>query len=407
MTHTPPFTLNPVARTGIAAALGLALTLSATPSLAAPIKVGLALDISGPFSGPGQDARKGFELAIKQLGGKLGGQPAEFLQVDMAGNPDQVRQLAERFVQKDKIDFFSGPIASNAALAAGPVMFAAKVPYLSNNAGPSQYAGAKCNPYFFGTAYQNDQFHEAAGKFAKDRGFKKMVVIAPNYPAGRDGVTGFKRTYGGQVAEEVYVKVGQLDFSSELARLRAERPDSVYYFLPGAMGINFVKQFVAAGLQKDMTLVSTGFSADEDVIAAVGAPMAGLYNTAHWAHDLDNAANRAFVAAYRKENGGRAPSIYAAQAYDVIMAIDAAVKAVKGKVGDRPALVTALAKADFASVRGPFKYANNHYPIENFYLRVVGKDGQGNMTNKLAGTVLTAYGDAYAAQCPLPAPVRS
>ncbi|MFC5459295.1 ABC transporter substrate-binding protein [Massilia niabensis] len=391
--------------------LGLVATLALTVTTAAaqpvPIKVGLALDTSGPFSGPGQDAQRGFDLAIKQLGGKLGGQAAEFIRVDMAGNPDQARQLAERFVRKDKVDFFSGPIASNVALAAGPVMFAAKIPYLSNNAGPSQYAGAKCNPYFFGTAYQNDQFHEAAGKFAKDRGFKKMVVIAPNYPAGRDGITGFKRTYGGAVANELYVKVGQLDFSTELARLRAEKPDSLYFFLPGAMGINFIKQFNAAGLQKDITLVSTGFSADEDVIGAVGAPMEGLYNTAHWAHDLDNAANRAFVAAYRKDFGGKAPSIYAAQAYDVVMSIDAAVRQVKGKMSDRPAIVAALAKADFASVRGPFKYANNHYPIENFYLRVVTKDATGTMSNKLAGTVLTNYGDAYAAECKLPAPVRS
>jgi len=404
MTQGPFFKHRFVAMLGFAAAT--ALSAVAAPSLAAPVKVGMALDVSGPFSGPGQDARNGFSLAIRQLGGKLGGQPAEFLQVDMAGNPDQARQLAERFIQKDKIDFFTGPIASNAALAAGPVLFAAKVPYLSNNAGPSQYAGAKCSPYFFGTAYQNDQFHEAAGKFASDRGFKKIMLMAPNYPAGRDGLTGFKRAYGAPVAEELYVKVGQLDFSTELAQLRADKPDALYYFLPGAMGINFVKQFVAAGLQKDIKLVSTGFSADEDVIGAVGAPMLGLYNTAHWAHDLDNAANRAFVAAYRKEYGGRAPSIYAAQAYDVIMSIDAAVKAVKGNVADRAALVAALAKADFASVRGPFKYANNHYPIENFYLRVVSQDDKGVVSNKLAGTVLTAYGDAYAAQCQMPSIAR-
>ena len=382
-------------------ALAVALAFSAAPLLAAPIKVGLALDVSGPFSGPGLDARNGFALAIKQLGGKLGGQPAEFLQVDMAGNPEQAKQLADRFIQNDKIDFFSGPIASNAALAVGPALFAAKIPYLSNNAGPSQYAGAKCNSYFFGTAYQNDQFHEAAGKFAADKGFKKMVLLAPNYPAGRDGLTGFKRRYTTPVTDEIYIKVGQLDFSTELAQLRAAKPDSLYFFLPGAMGINFIKQFMASGLDKEITLVSTGFSADEDVIGAVGAPMVGLYNTSHWAHDLDNAPNRAFVAAYRKEHGGRAPSIYAAQAYDVIMSIDAAVKAVNGNVADRAAVVAALAKAQFPSVRGTFTYANNHYPVENFYLRVVAKDAQGNISNKLVSTVLTAYGDSYAAQCPL------
>lgn len=228
-----------------------------------------------------------------------------------------------------------------------------------------------------------------------------MASIAPNYPAGRDGLTGFKRKYSAALVEEMYVKVGQLDFSTELAQLRAAKPDSLYFFLPGAMGVNFIKQFMASGLEKDITLVSTGFSADEDVIGAVGAPMIGLFNTAHWAHDLDNAANRAFVAAYRKEYGGRTPSIYAAQAYDVIAAMDAATRAVNGNVADRPALVAALAKAQFASVRGPFVYANNHYPIENFYLRVIEKDAQGRITNKLVSTVLSAYGDSYAADCPL------
>ena len=255
-----------------------------------PIKVGVALDVSGPFAGPGAEARDGFALAIKQLGSKLGGQPAEFVQTDMAGSPDQAKQLVDRFVQREKIDLFTGPIASNVALAVAPTLFAAKVPYLSNNAGPSQLAGAQCNPYFFGTAYQNDQFHEAAGQFAADQKFGRMVLIAPNYPAGKDSLTGFKRKFKGQVADEIYTKVGQIDYATELAQLRAAKPDAVYFFLPGAMGINFIKQFVGAGLSKDITLVTSGFSSDEDVIGAVGEPMLGLFNTTHWAHDLDNAA---------------------------------------------------------------------------------------------------------------------
>ena len=366
-----------------------------------PIKVGVALDVSGPFAGPGAEARDGFALAIKQLGSKLGGQPAEFVQTDMAGSPDQAKQLVDRFVQREKIDLFTGPIASNVALAVAPTLFAAKVPYLSNNAGPSQLAGAQCNPYFFGTAYQNDQFHEAAGQFAADQKFGRMVLIAPNYPAGKDSLTGFKRKFKGQVADEIYTKVGQIDYATELAQLRAAKPDAVYFFLPGAMGINFIKQFVGAGLSKDITLVTSGFSSDEDVIGAVGEPMLGLFNTTHWAHDLDNAANKAFVAAFRKEYAGRYPSLYAAQAYDVIMAMDAAVKATGGKVSDKEALTKAIAKAQFPSVRGNFRYANNHFPVQNFYLRSIGKNAEGRVTNKTIRTVLENYGDAYAAQCKL------
>ena len=383
-----------------------ALTLATTAAcagaaLAAPVKVGIALDISGPFAALGAEARDGFNLAIKQLGGQLGGQPVEYVQADMAGSPDQAKQLVDRMIQRDKIDLFTGPIGSNVALAVGPTLFQAKVPYLSSNAGPSQFAGAQCNNYFFGTAYQNDQFHEAAGKFAQDKGFKKMVLIAPNYPAGKDALGGVKRQFKGQVADELYTKLGQIDYAAELAQLRAAQPDSVYFFLPGAMGINFVKQFVGAGLSKDITLVTSGFSADEDVIGAVGDPMLGLFNTSHWAHDLDNAANKAFVEAFRKEYNGRYPSLYAAQAYDVIQAMDAAVKQAGGNAANREAVIAALKKANYASTRGSFKYANNHFPIENFYLRVIGKDAQGKITNKTVSTLLTNYGDSHAAKCPL------
>ncbi len=384
-----------------ALAASACLSAQAQGTAAAPIKVGIALDVSGPFAGPGAEARDGFALAIKQLGSKLGGQPAQFIQTDMAGSPDQAKQLVDRYVQREKIDLFTGPIASNVALAVAPTLFAAKVPYLSSNAGPSQLAGAQCNAYFFGTAYQNDQFHEAAGQFAADQKFGRMVLIAPNYPAGKDSLTGFKRKFKGQVADEIYTKVGQIDYATELAQLRAAKPDAVYFFLPGAMGINFIKQFVGAGLSKDITLVTSGFSADEDVITAVGEPMLGLFNTTHWAHDLDNAANKAFVAAFRKEYAGRTPSLYAAQAFDAIMAMDAAVKAAGGKVSDKDALIKALAKAQYPSVRGNFRYANNHYPVQNFYLRTVGKNAEGRVTNKTIRTVLENYGDAYSAQCPL------
>jgi branched-chain amino acid transport system substrate-binding protein len=384
-----------------AVALATTFALPMASFAAEPIKVGIALDISGPFASPGAETRDGFNLAIKQLGGKLGGKPAEFIQADTAGSPDQAKQVVDRFIQRDKINLFTGPVPSNLALAVGPTLFAAKVPYLSNNAGPSQFAGAGCNNFFFGTAWQNDQYHEAAGKFASERGFKKTAIIAPNYPAGKDALTGFKRQFKGTLGEEVYTKLGQIDYAAEIAQLRASKPDSLYFFLPGAMGINFIKQFVGAGLSKDIMLVSSGFSADEDIIPAVGDPMLGMFNTAHWAHDLDNAANKAFVAAFRKEYNGRYPSNYAAQAFDVIMAMDAAAKAVNGDGSNRQGLVDAFKKAQFASVRGTFKYANNHFPIQNFYLRVVGKDAQGKITNKTMGTLLTAYGDVYADKCAL------
>ncbi len=364
-----------------------------------PIKVGIANDLSGPFAALGAEARDGFNLAIKQLGGKLDGRPAEFLQTDMGGNPDQARQLVNRYIQRDKIDFFTGPIGSNVALAVGPALFAAKVPYLSNNPGPSQFAGAQCNDYWFGVSYQNDAFHEAAGKVALDRGFKKMFIIAPDYPAGKDALTGFKRGYKNPVDQEVYTKLGQIDYAAELAQIREAKPEAVYIFLPGGMGINFIKQFVSSGLNQSIKLIGPGFSGDEDVIQAVGEPMVGMFNTAQWAYDLDNAQNRKFVDAFRKEYNNRNPSVYAAQAFDVIMAIDAAVKATHGNVSDRPAVLAALKKADFASVRGPFTYGANNFPIQPYYVRVIEKTPDGRVTNKLVGKVFDAYQDVYVGEC--------
>ncbi|GAA5231862.1 ABC transporter substrate-binding protein [Verticiella sediminum] len=380
------------------AVLCASLALCGAASYAAdPIKVGIALDISGPFAALGAEARDGFNLAIEQLGSKLGGVDAEFLQTDFAGNPEQVNQLVSRYIQRDKVDFFTGPIGSNAALAAGPALFAAKVPYLSNNPGPSQYAGKQCNAFFFGH-YQNDTYDEAAGVVANQAGYGNMVILAPNYPAGRDHLGGFKRTYTGKVADEIYTKVGQIDYAAEIAQIRAAKPDAVFIFLPGAMGINFIKQYVAAGL-KDVPLVAPGFSADEDVIHAVGDSMLGLRNTAHWTHDLENPANEKFVDAFRKKYDGRYPSVYAAMAYDVLMAMNAAVEQVGGDVSDREAVIAALAKAEYDSVRGPFQYGANHYPIQNYYLRVVEKDGSGRMTNIRKSTVLENHQDAYVAEC--------
>ncbi len=378
------------------------LAVLAQAQTPAPITVGGALDISGPCAAPGAEIRDGLNLAVKLLGSKLGGVPAEFIQADMAGNPEQARQLVDRFIQREKIDLFTGPVASNVALAVGPALFAAKVPYLSPNAGPSQLAGAQCNAYFFGTSYQNDSMHEAAGQYAANKGYSKVVILAPNYPAGKDALNGFKRLYKKPIADEIYTNVSQLDFAAELAQLRAAKPEAVYIFQAGGMGINFIKQFMAAGLNKDITLISSPFTADEDIIPAVGSSMVGLFNASSYAHDLPIAANQKFVAEFRKAYNGRYPSLYAAFAYDVVMNMDAAVKQLGGKVGDKPALVKALKSASFDSVRGPVKYGNNQFLIQDYYLRKVVQGADGRVTNQLQpGKVLTAHQDAFASQCAL------
>lgn len=380
----------------------LALTTAGmSPALvsADTIKVGIASDSSGPFAAVGAEIRDGINLAIKQLDGKLGGHPAEFLQQDMAGNPDQARQLVNRYIQRDKIDFFTGPVGSNVALAVGPALFKAEIPFLTANPGPSQLAGKQCNPYFFGVSYQNDAFHEAAGKVAADRNYEKVFILAPDYPAGKDALTGFKRGYAKTPSEEIYTKLGQIDYAAELAQIRANKPEAVFFFLPGGMGINFIKQFVSAGLNKDTVLIGPGFSGDSDIIQAVGDPIEGMFNTAQWAHDLDVPANKTFVDAFRQSYDGRYPSVYAAQAYDAIIAMDAAAAKVDGKVKDKKAVLEALKSADYESVRGKFTYGKNNFPIQPYYLRVVERDADGVLTNRLVGTIFDSYQDVYVDEC--------
>ena len=382
----------------LATLAALALIAAQTSLAADKVKVGFVSTLSGPGAGLGVDIRDGFNLAMKQLGGKLGGLTAEIQIADDQQSVDVAKQTADKFVKKDKVDFMTGIVFSNIMLAVGPAVFQNQTFYISANAGPSQYAGEQCNPFFFNVAWQNDNLHEAVGKIVQDKGYKNVVIVTPNYPGGKDAVSGFKRYYKGNVAEEVYTKLGQLDYAAELAQIRAIKPDALFFFLPGGMGINFVKQFVASGLSRDTQLFAPGFSADEDVIKAVGAPMMGMFNSSHWAHDMDNAENKRFVADFQKEYG-RMPSLYASQGYDAALMIDGAVRDVKGKVEDKVALQKALEAKHFKSVRGDFRFNSNHYPVQNYYLRVVGKDAGGRITNRMMGTIFTNHADAYASAC--------
>jgi branched-chain amino acid transport system substrate-binding protein len=381
----------------LAAAIGC-VTWTPAAQAADKVKIGFISTLSGPSAALGVDIRDAFLLAIKVNGGKLGGLPAEVIVGDDQFKPDVARQLAEKNIKLDKVDLLTGMVFSNIMLAATGVAFDNKTIYVSPNAAPSPMAGKQCNPYFFAVSWPNDAYHEAAGQHAVSRGYKNLYLIAPNYQAGKDSLAGFKRFYKGNVMAEVYTQLGQLDYAAELAQVRAAKPDALYVFLPGGMGINFIKQFVGAGLSKDVALILPGFGSDQDIIRPVGDAMLGLFDTSHWALDLDNAANKRFVAAFEQEYK-RLPTLYASQGWDAAMLIDAAVRDVKGKIDDTEAVRKALKAARFESVRGAFKFNRNQMPIQNYYLRVVGKDSQGRLVNKTIGTLFKDHGDAYVQDC--------
>lgn len=378
-------------------ALGVA-ALAGVANAADSIKIGFMNTLSGPASPPGIDQRDAFNLAMKTLGGKIGGLKAEIEIVDDQFSPDAGKQGVERLLKRDKIDVLTGISYSHIMLAVAPSVFANKTILVSSNAGPAQLAGKECSPYYFSTSWQNDAPHEAAGKYMADKGYKKVAVIAPNYPAGKDAVNGFKRFYkGGEIVTEMFPKLGQLDFAVEIAQLRDASIDAIFYFLPGGMGVNFAKQYAAAGMDPKIARVYQSYDADQQMLV-IGPLVEGIVNTGQWSYDIDNAQNKRFVADFIKEYG-RMPSTYASQAYDVPFLLDSAVKAIGGKIEDREAFIAAIKKADFQSVRGGFKFASNHFPIENEYARVITKLPDGKYVNKMLQTVLKDHVDAYVSQC--------
>ena len=380
--------------------LGAIATMAAitTPALSADsVKIGMITTLSGGGSALGRDIRDGFKLAVDMRGGMLGEKKVDLIISDDARKVGNAKQIANRMLKRDKVDIMTGIVWSNLALAVVPTVTKAGKFYLSPNAGPSKLAGKGCHKNYFNVAWQNDNLHEAAGQYVNDKAHRNVYIMAPNYPAGKDALAGFKRFYKGKIAGEVYTKLGQVDYAAELANLRATKPDAVYFFLPGGMGINFVKQYAQAGLTKTTPLFGPAFSFDEGILKAVGDTAIGVFNTSQWNKDIKNAANVDFVANFKKTYG-RFPSLYASQGFDTALLIDSAIRAVDGDMSKQDDFRKALKAAKFQSVRGPFKFGPNHHPIQDIYVREVYKDGD-NITNRIVGKVFTNHGDVYAADC--------
>jgi branched-chain amino acid transport system substrate-binding protein len=383
------------------AVLVIGMMLSLVPAQAMePVKIGMITTLSTKAGYLGEEIRDGFQLAIDQEGGKLGGIPVELLVDDDGRKPEKAKQIADRFIQRDKVKILTGIVFSNVAIAVVPKVVQQDVIYVSANAGPSLLAGKGCHPNYFNVAYQNDNLDEVVGKYVTEAGFKNVYLLAPNYPAGKDHLAGFKRYYEGAIAGEVYTKLGQSDYAAEIAALRAAKPDAVFFFLPGGMGINFIKQYAQAGLNQTIPVFGPAFSFDERLLQAVKDAALGVKNGSQWTHDLDNPANRQFVAAYRKAYG-RTPTLYASQGYDAARLLGSALKQVNGDVSQMDALRQAIRKADFETVRGKFAFSANQHPVQDLYIREVVKDADGNYTNKTLKAVFTDHSNVYLKDCKL------
>jgi branched-chain amino acid transport system substrate-binding protein len=371
----------------------------ATPAAMAQqkVKIGFISTFSGPQGVMGQYMKDSVELALDHLGRKVGGLDAEIVYGDDQFKPDVGVQVAQEMLQKHQVDFMSGIIWSNVMLAVVPIVTGAGKIMVGSNAGASPLAGNQCNELYFTTSWNNDQTPEAMGKFMQDQGINDVYLLAPNYQAGKDMLAGFKRYYKGRIVDEVYTKMGQQDYQAEITQLRAKNPKAVFAFYPGGMGIQFLRQYDQAGLRDRLPLY-TVYTVDEISIPAVKDAAVGIYETRYWSPDLKNKANERFVGDYKKKYG-KLPVFYGAQSYDSIMLIDSAVKATKGNLKDTKALVAAMRKANFSSLRGPFQYNVNHHPIQNFYLLRAEKQKNGDIEMKIQKTVFEKHKDSYYQDC--------
>jgi len=378
-------------------ALAACLALAASPVAAEKVKVGFIVTLTGGGGIIGKPMKNAFELGMEHVGGRLGGMETEVIYADDKRKPDVAKQLVNKMIKKDRVHFVTGIIWSNLLVAIHGPVTRSNTFLISSNAGAGAVAGKRCSKNFFNVSFQNDVMPEGMGKYMTDKKINNVYAMSPNYQAGKDMIKGFKRMYKGKIVGEVYTKLGQKDYQAEISALRAANPSAAFIFLPGGMGINFIKQYAQAGLSKKIPLYSV-YSVDALTLPALKDAAVGTFGVQHWSPDLGNSVNRRFVESYRKKYG-RTPAFYAAQAYDTVMFLDNAIRKAGG-VGDRDKLRTAMRAGDFPNTRGTFKFNNNHFPIQNIYLREAVNDN-GNYVTKTLGVVLSAHGDAYAKDCPM------
>jgi len=381
-----------------AAAASLVCGLFSPAFAQSPLKIGFIGTLSGPGGALGQDQYDAFMLAIELRGGKLGGVPVTVIREDDQLKPDVGVQAATKLLQSDKVDIITGVTFSNVMMAIHKPITAAEVFFIGSNAGPAPIAGKECSPFFFSTSWDNDMLHEAGGQLTSDLGHKNVYVMAANYQAGRDAVSGFKRNFTGKVIDEVYTQVNQPDYSAEIAQLQAASPDAVYVFYPGGMGINFIKQYRQAGLLGKVPLISAA-TLDGTTLPALKNLAVGAITSAPYAPNIDNPANKAFVEAFEKAYK-RPPSMYAAQSWDAASLLDSAIAKVNGDLSNKQAFIEALKQADFQSVRGDFKFESNHFPDAAFYRVDVVTEGN-DAVLKASTPVKIAKRANFAAECPI------
>jgi branched-chain amino acid transport system substrate-binding protein len=384
---------------GVAALAAFAVTPARSQQKT--IKIGFISTFSGPPAAIGNDMRNSFELGLDHHARKIGGLPVEVIYEDDQTKPEVGVQKTQKLIESDKVDFVVGYIWSNVLLASLKPLTDTKTMTVVTNAGASQLAGELCSPYVFSTSWNNDQTPQAVGLYMNQKGVKSVFLIGPNYAAGKDMLAGVKSTFKGEVVGEEYtVWPSQLDFSAELSKARNSNAEAIFVFYPGAAGVQFLNQYTQAGIKQQKPLY-TAFTIDELSLPLQKDNALGVPGAQQWVNDLPNEQNKKFVEDYRKKFPGLRPSFYGAQSYDAAQLINSAVAAVGGDTSKKDGMKAEMEKVNFKSVRGSYKYGNNHIPIQNFYLQDVVKDADGQLSLKTVATIVKDDQDRFHDKCPM------
>ena len=385
----------------LAAAASLAAIASAAS--AEELRIGYLTTNSGPAAVIGDQVVNGWKLGLehegwKKDGDKLGGVPMRMFYGDDQLKPDVGLREVDKFIKRDHVNLVAGFMWSNIMLAAKKPLIDNKIIMMSNVAGASPLAGKDCSRYFISTSWNNDQTAIVSGTLLNDDKIKTVWAMGPNYQAGKDVIHGLRTGYKGKVLGETLFKLGESDFQPDISKVRSEKPDAVFVFAPGAMGISFMKQWAASGLAKDIKLY-TLFTVDWITLPVIGDAAIGSFHTNQWDIDSKDPVNQKFIADY-KARFGKMPSHFAQQSYDGPRLIAAALRANGGKFKDPVAFMKAMRHTSFPSARGPYTYNVNGLPIQNFYKREVIRGADGKPAIATRGIVYSENKDPFWQECP-------
>jgi branched-chain amino acid transport system substrate-binding protein len=355
----------------------------------AKLRIGLMLPYTGTFAALGTAITQGFNIALEEGGGKLGGREVQFFTVDDESEPSKATDNANRLVQRDKVDVLVGTVHSGVVMAMVKIARDTETLLVIPNAGANAATGSQCAPNIFRTSFSNWQPAHPMGKVMYERGHRKVVTLTWKYGAGEESIESFKEAFtklGGSIVKEMYLPFPNVEFQPFITEIASLKPDAVFVFFAGGGAVKFTKDYAAAGLKDKIPLYGSGFLTD-GTLEAQGASAQGLLTTLHYGDGIDNPKNKQFRYAYGKKYGVQA-DVYAVQGYDAALLLAGGLTAVRGSFGDKKALYSALEKVKIDSPRGPWTMSRAHNPIQDIYLRRV----EGN-ANQVIGVAWKALED--------------